>query len=307
MRDYATDSKGKGSSEATQPPPPQVRQAYRVIGPAEYNRAVRRSPRCCPLPITGDHRSGQRLLVDAAADFALTVAALARSAPGRAALSPVLAHLKDLLDRIERGTAPAPLEARRRRRPPPSKVAAAALPGPAPQHVHRPLQLARDAVLLSENPLRAAIAGHGLDGAQTAWMINLGSDARRQAAIASTLPRRLLGAAARLVVAIQRSGPAPPLVACGDAGGDGGGNLPAADGGGDSGEGVLGGSPGGWSAEEEAMWEAEAEVGVLLVQFDPATQRRRRLAINGRFAAMWGQHREECQVPAGPQAIAGRQ
>eukprot|EP00291_Cryptomonas_curvata_P004566 CAMPEP_0172189854 /NCGR_PEP_ID=MMETSP1050-20130122/22768_1 /TAXON_ID=233186 /ORGANISM="Cryptomonas curvata, Strain CCAP979/52" /LENGTH=203 /DNA_ID=CAMNT_0012864621 /DNA_START=285 /DNA_END=893 /DNA_ORIENTATION=- len=66
----------------------QVKQAYRVIGPTEYNRAVRSRPPCCPLPLTGDHRSGQRLLVDAAADSVLTVAVLSRSAPGRAKLAP---------------------------------------------------------------------------------------------------------------------------------------------------------------------------------------------------------------------------
>ena len=104
------------------------------------------------------------------------------------------------------------LRAGPRRAGPPARTIIKALVG---RPCLRPPSLALVlAAARSENPLRAAImiAGHGLDGAQTAWMIYLGSDARRQAAVAAALPRRLLAAAARLVAAIQRAGTAPPLV-----------------------------------------------------------------------------------------------
>jgi hypothetical protein len=83
-------------------------------------------------------------------------------------------------------------------------------------------------------------------------MINLGSDARRQAAIAAALPQRLIAGVARLVAAISHARAAPTRL-----------TTAADDGGGSEGASsccMLGGGEVGWTMEEEAMWEAEQQV-----------------------------------------------
>jgi hypothetical protein len=44
---------------------------------------------------------------------------------------------------------------------------------------------------------------------------------------------------------------------------------------------------------EDAMWENEAEMALLQLDVDPATQRRTRLTCSVGAARLWGQHREE--------------
>jgi hypothetical protein len=44
------------------------------------------------------------------------------------------------------------------------------------------------------------------------------------------------------------------------------------------------------------MWEEETEVGMMRIDLDPDTQGRRQLALNSRFAEIWGRHREECRA-----------
>ncbi len=46
------------------------------------------------------------------------------------------------------------------------------------------------------------------------------------------------------------------------------------------------------AAEEAAMWE-KTEVGLVLLDYDPATQRRLGVAANSAAAKLWGLHREE--------------
>ena len=58
----------------------------RVIDPDEYDAAAASMPHLCPHLQLGDRRPGRRLLVDAAADAARSVAELARDQKGLAAL-----------------------------------------------------------------------------------------------------------------------------------------------------------------------------------------------------------------------------
>ena len=79
----------------------QVKIAHRIIGPDEYDDAVRRWPQSCPLVMLGDFRSGRQLLADAAADSAETLASLASSPSGCAAMDNIADHLELLLARLE--------------------------------------------------------------------------------------------------------------------------------------------------------------------------------------------------------------
>lgn len=79
----------------------QIKFAHRLIGPDEYDDAVRRWPTCCPLVMLGDFRSGRQLLADAPADSAETLSSLAMSPTGRATLDNLAVHLEQLLARLE--------------------------------------------------------------------------------------------------------------------------------------------------------------------------------------------------------------
>ncbi len=79
----------------------QVKIAHRLIGPDEYDDAVRRRPDCCPLVMLGDYRSGRQLLADAPADSAETLTSLATTPTGRATLDKVADHLEQLLAQLE--------------------------------------------------------------------------------------------------------------------------------------------------------------------------------------------------------------
>lgn len=78
-----------------------VKIAHRLIGPDEYDDAARRWPQCCPLVMLGDLRSGRQLLADAPADSAETLASLATSPRGCAAMESVAVHLEGLLAGLE--------------------------------------------------------------------------------------------------------------------------------------------------------------------------------------------------------------
>ena len=52
-------------------------------------------------------------------------------------------------------------------------------------------------------------------------------------------------------------------------------------------------APSEMSAQEDAMWQAEAECGYIRIVLDPATQHRRHVSANARVAAIVGMHHEE--------------
>ncbi len=68
------------------PSPSQVKHITTAVGPEEYDAAVQRDPSVSTHAATGDHRSGWQLLADAAADRQRSVACMAASPAGRAAL-----------------------------------------------------------------------------------------------------------------------------------------------------------------------------------------------------------------------------
>lgn len=54
-----------------------MRYLTRIVTPDDYDTAVRLQPETCPMHYMGDRRSGHRLLAEADADAAISVAALA--------------------------------------------------------------------------------------------------------------------------------------------------------------------------------------------------------------------------------------
>ena len=74
----------------------------RVIDPDEYDAAAASAPHLCPHLLLGDRRPGSRLLDDAAADAARSVAELACDPHGLAALGrlarDVSEHREKLMD-----------------------------------------------------------------------------------------------------------------------------------------------------------------------------------------------------------------
>ena len=73
------------------------------MGPDEYDDAVLRMPRCCPLAMLGDTRSGRQLLADAAADYAEAerIGPLKSSVAGRAILDRIAERLERLVAALE--------------------------------------------------------------------------------------------------------------------------------------------------------------------------------------------------------------
>ena len=66
------------------------------ISPEEYDEAVLRRPRTCPLWALGDRRSGRQLLADAAADAARGLDRVVSEPAGRASLDALAAHVEAL-------------------------------------------------------------------------------------------------------------------------------------------------------------------------------------------------------------------
>jgi hypothetical protein len=74
----------------------QVKFHVQTVSPDEYDAAVMRAPHRCPLLILSDRRPARRLLVEAPADAALGVAALARDPSAAAALRDVALRVSGL-------------------------------------------------------------------------------------------------------------------------------------------------------------------------------------------------------------------
>ena len=68
--------------------------SYRAITCTEYDEAARRTPHRCPLVQAGDWRTGQQLMLDAAADSVVGIAELAASPGGRAKLDTLAASVE---------------------------------------------------------------------------------------------------------------------------------------------------------------------------------------------------------------------
>jgi hypothetical protein len=263
----------------TSQPVSQVKHAFRIVSPDEYDEAASSAPYSCPLRLTGDHRSGQQLLADAQSDSVHTIRSLANNPAGRALLAPLAAYIENLCTRLDPAGQPANTS---RRDPSP----------PTFLHVHRPIALGPSNLILgADNPLLRFLAERLVGGALGRFIFNIGYDAQRIVRIATDMPERLASGSVRLVGAMQRMGLCaqasyiaspespetwpPARTLAGDTSGGGGG---------------------GWGHEEEAMWEEEKEVGVMRVDLNPETQGRERLLLNSRFAEIWCRHRDECQA-----------
>ena len=248
----------------------QIRISIREISAAEYDVALSTQPGDCPLALTGDRRSGRQLLDAAAADSQQTIASLAESAEGLAALDGIAAFLDARFREADLAFGPPD---RKRRKA-----------------VHRPLPFNRGAVAFhGEGPAMGLLSRLELAQLCARRLFNIGYNPERLARALASLPPRPLLALRRLVVAVQQEAHAVTqrlVQAAAAAAGEAAASSEA------------GGDPvGGWAlrapGEEGEVWEQETELGLAAVEFDPATQRRVRFACNSRAARIWGQHREE--------------
>ncbi len=74
----------------------QIKHVTEVVGPDEYDEAVRRDPMVSALSATGDLRTGQQLLADAAEDRLRSVGRMAACQRGRAELDEIAAAAENL-------------------------------------------------------------------------------------------------------------------------------------------------------------------------------------------------------------------
>jgi hypothetical protein len=79
----------------------QLRQSFRVITPAEYDYAARRTPELCPHVLFGDRRSGQQLINAARADAAVGMGQLTQRSRGRAQLEKTIMHMQTVVQAAE--------------------------------------------------------------------------------------------------------------------------------------------------------------------------------------------------------------
>jgi hypothetical protein len=79
----------------------QVKHTTEVVSPDEYDEAVQRDPRLGALCLTGDLRTGQQLLADAAEDKLRTVGWMAACPRGRAELDAIAAATELLAKNLE--------------------------------------------------------------------------------------------------------------------------------------------------------------------------------------------------------------
>jgi len=84
-------------------PSPQVKGVQWVIEPDEYDHAALLWPERCPLVLMGDHRSGARLLRDAAADSSDSIASLSARPSGRRKLRRLADMIEGLLANARAG------------------------------------------------------------------------------------------------------------------------------------------------------------------------------------------------------------
>jgi hypothetical protein len=264
--------------------PPQVRCALRVISSREYDEAARRTPHACPHVLSGDRRSGQQLLDDAAADALRTVGRAAQSRASSAALNQIAAYLEARLSDVERALRPN-TGADDLWRPPwdqPWRPHAEARPAVV-LHPSRPIAHGWGGIQLEgDGPALAFMASRRLAQPAARWAWNLGFDAARLVSMIAGVPPRLAEAMRRLLAAKQRAALAvTQRLAVASAA-----VLPAAPN--DAGAGWV--PPHLPPEDEEGVWDDAAEAAMVL---DPATQRRARLTCSAGLARLWGQHREE--------------
>ena len=267
-----------------------MRIALDPADPDEYDAAARRALAACPLARLGDSRSGRQLLADAAGDASRTVAQLAETAAGRAELDGLAAYVEAMAAAVHASAVP---EVRRCI----SDSAAGAGGGSSQATVpalfaarlgiERPLWVVPWALTFdSESSLFSAMAASGRAAGPIRRLWTWGSRPERILALVAALPphmlalaERLMRAAHGLADAAQRPQaafalPLPPS------------NLNAVS--------AAPAGAGRWAvgAEEAALWE-QAEVGLVRVDYDPATQRRLGVSANSAAAKLWGLHREE--------------
>ncbi len=240
--------------------------------------------------LLGDRRTGQQLLDDAAADALRTIGRATQSRAGTAALNQIAAYLEARLSDVEQvlqaggragGLWRSPWD---QWRGPCSAAQASVI-----LHPSRPIAHDRRGVRLDgDGPTLPFMTRLHLAQPGARWAWSLGLDAARLMSIISAVPLRLADAMRRLLAAKHRAAQAATQrlavasaavwpVSLVSAGAE---YLP---------QHQLKPPP---DEDEEAMWE-EAEVALLLLDLDPATQRRVRVTCSAGAAQLWGQHREE--------------
>ena len=139
----------------------------------------------------------------------------------------------------------------------------------------------------SEGPAMGLLARLELAQLCARRLFNIGFNPSRLARVVSSLPPRLMHTLRRLIAAVQQE-----ALAVAQAQSLATEAIAA---------GTLGAGPGGavvdlksrCSGGEYDLWELETELGLVALEFDPATQRRTLFMCNSRAAQLWGQHREE--------------
>ncbi len=240
-----------------------MKYCIRAVSPDVYDEAARTSPERCPLVLAGDLRSGQELLKGARADSMQTIESLVASRKGRMMLNALAEHIEAQVLAIEEMLGWNRLS--------------------ASLNVPRPIAFNIDNVSLDmESPVMMFCVRQGLAGMCSTWIFNSGFASFRMIQILRSLPPRIFAGLTRLIEAMRQSWPAELL------------------------ESSRAGSRSHLqdsmsyankcrclSFEEESIWEAEKEIGLMKMEFDPSTQRRTNLAINSRIASFWGLHKEE--------------
>jgi hypothetical protein len=272
---------------------PQIRCSLRVVSPRQYDEAARRTPHACPHVLSGDRRTGQQLLDEATADALRTVGRAAQSRAGTAALNQIAAYLEARLGDVERafklcaGGGSGGLL-----RPPWDQWCGPCL-ATRPTvvlHPNRPIAhgWGGGIRLDGDGPVVSYMASRQLAQPAARWAWNLGFESARMMSIIVGVPPPLVDAMRRLLAAKQRvAKAATQRLAVASAAvwsvgpvGAGAGHgpphqlrLPLIE-------------------DEESMWE-QADVALMQLDLDPATQRRARLTCSAGAARLWGQHREE--------------
>ncbi len=245
----------------------QLKYCIRAVSPEIYDEVARCSPERCPLVWAGDLRSGHELLKSARADSMQTMDSLATSRKGRVMFSRLAEHVEAQALAIEQVLGWSGQ--------------------PAPTQVPRPIAFNMSCVSFhSESPAINAFAAQGLVGMCSNWIYNNGFESERTTRVLYALPPRIFAGLSKLIETMRQFWPVELLASASAAGG-----------------GACSDPPPSYAhlapcltAEEEEIWEAEKEFGLMKVEFDPCTQRRTNMAINSRLASYWCQHKEECLI-----------
>ena len=229
-----------------------------------YDEVARDSPQLCPLVMAGDLRSGSELLKSARADSLQTIESLVSSRKGRIMLNRLTEHIEAQVLAVEQVLGWS------------RRSESMEVPRPIPFHMS---SIAFD----SQSPAIGYCSEQGLVGMCSNWIYNNGYESDGITRVLRTLPPRVHAGLSRLIATMHRcwraqlveSSGAASSIRC----------LNSLD--------MRGSMPRCLTVEEEAIWEAETEVGVMKVEYDPCTQRRTTLAVTSRLASFWCQHREE--------------